>query len=121
MSIHRIPRLVMWAMGSRKAYVMAAGALGLAGALTAAAFAAPERAAAAARPYVPAAAATIVAHVPARDARELEARRAVAAAPDQLDVAVDLARTEVARARTESDPRYLGRAQALLSRWWNEA
>jgi len=99
---------------------MAAGALGLAGALTAAALVAPQRAAAAARTYVPADAATIVAHVPARDSRELDERRALAAAPDQLEVAVALARTEVQRARTESDPRYLGRAQALLARWWKE-
>lgn len=111
----------MWAMRSRKAYVMAAGALGLAGALTAAALVAPERAAAAARTYVPADAATIVAHVPARDSRELEERRALAAAPESLEVAVALAQTELGRARTESDPRYLGRAQALLGRWWKEA
>lgn len=111
----------MSAMRSRKAYVMAAGALGLAGALTATAFVAPERAAAAARTYVPADAATIVAHVPTRDSRELDERRALAAAPESVEVAVALAQTEISRARTESDPRYLGRAQALLARWWKDA
>lgn len=104
---------------SRKAYVLAAGALGLAAALTAAAFVAPNRGAAAATAYVPRDAATIVAHVPARDAREIASRKALAAAPESLALATELARTEIARARELSDPRHLGRAQALLARWWS--
>ena len=109
----------MWAMRVRKGYVMAAGALGLAGALTAASFVAPNRASAATQTYVPADAATIVAHVPTRDPQEIAERQALAAAPDRVELAVDLAREEIQRARTLSDPRYLGRAQALLARWWN--
>src|SRR4051812_40428631 len=108
----------MWAMGRRKAYVMAAGAIGLAGALTAASFIAPNRASAANRTYVPGDAATIVAHVPPRDPAEVAERQALAAAPERVELAVELARAEIQRARSLSDPRYLGRAQALLGRWW---
>jgi Tfp pilus assembly protein PilF len=100
---------------------MACGVVGLAGALTAAAFVAPERTAEAASTYVPRDALSVVAKVPARDAREAAERHALAAAPESLELAVDLARTEISRARDLSDPRYLGRAQALLSRWWTQA
>ncbi|HSD89388.1 MAG TPA: hypothetical protein VLB44_17785 [Kofleriaceae bacterium] len=103
---------------SRKGLVMAAGAIGLAGALTVASFVAPNRASAARRTYVPDTAATIVAHVPPRDAREISEREALAAAPDRVELAVELARVEIQRARSLSDPRYLGRAQALLASWW---
>jgi len=108
-------------MRSRKAWVLAAGAVGLAAALTAAALVAPNRAAAAAQTYVPRDAATIVAHVPPRDAREVAERQALAAAPDRIELAVEIARSEIERARRLSDPRYLGRAQATLARWWKLA
>jgi hypothetical protein len=108
-------------MRGRKAYVMAAGAIGLAAALTAAAALAPNRAAAAASTYVPRDSATIIASVPARDPREVAERQALAASPDRVELAVALARTEISRARTLSDPRYLGRAQALLAPWWTQA
>ncbi len=106
--------------------MLATGVVGLASALTAAALVAPNRAAAAAQTYVPRDAATIVAHVPPRDARELAERHALAAAADldparAVDIAVELARTEIDRARRLSDPRYLGRAQAILARWWKLA
>jgi len=100
--------------------VLALGAVGLAGALTAAAFIAPNRAAAATPAYVPADAATIVAHVPPRDPREVAERQALAAAPDRVELAVELARADIQRARALSDPRYLGRAQATLARWWRD-
>jgi tetratricopeptide (TPR) repeat protein len=105
----------------RKALVLAVGAVGLAGALTAAAFVAPNRAAAATPAYVPRDAATIVAHVPPRDPREVAERQALAAAPERVELAVELARADIQRARTLSDPRYLGRAQATLGRWWKLA
>jgi tetratricopeptide (TPR) repeat protein len=105
-------------MRSRKAWVLATGAVGLAAALTAAALVAPNRAAAAAQPYVPHDAATIVAHVPPRDAREVAERQALAAAPDRVELAIEIARSEIEHARRLSDPRYLGRAQATLARWW---
>ena len=98
--------------------MLAMGAVGLAGALTAAAFVAPNRAAAATPAYVPADAATIVAHVPPRDPREVAERQALAAAPERVELAVELARADIQRARSLSDPRYLGRAQAILARWW---
>jgi hypothetical protein len=82
---------------------------------------APNRASAAAEPYVPRDAATIVAYVPARSAREVAERQALAAAPERVELAVELARAELERARKLSDPRHLGRAQAILARWWKLA
>jgi tetratricopeptide (TPR) repeat protein len=98
--------------------VLAFGAVGLAGALTMAAFVAPNRAAAAVRPYTPANPGDVVAHVPRRDPREVAERQELAAAPDRVELAVALARADIQRARSLSDPRYLGRAQATLARWW---
>jgi tetratricopeptide (TPR) repeat protein len=40
--------------------------------------------------------------------------------PKNLDVALRLAQIYVARARSESDPRQLGHAQAVLAPWWND-
>jgi tetratricopeptide (TPR) repeat protein len=107
--------------GRRKLAVLAAGAVGLAVALTLAAFFAPDRAAAAAPTYVPADPGQIVATVPPRDPSEVAARQALAAAPDRVELAVELARTDIERYRRLSDPRYLGRAQATLGRWWKLA
>jgi tetratricopeptide (TPR) repeat protein len=105
-------------IGRRKAFVLATGAVGLAAALTAAAFVAPNKAAAAVRPYIPAHGSDVVATVPRRDPREAAERAALAQAPDRVELAVALARADISRARALSDPRYLGRAQATLSRWW---
>lgn len=101
--------------------VLALGAVGLAGALTVAAFAAPDRTRAVAAARLPSDPAEIIARVPPRDAAELAARRALASAPDNVELAVDLARAELRRARGSSDPRFLGRAQALLAPWWQLA
>jgi tetratricopeptide (TPR) repeat protein len=103
---------------SRKACVLASGAIGLAAALTAAALASPNRIAAAAPTYVPTDADAIIAHVPPRDPHEIAERAALAATPDRVELAVEIAWTEVRRARKLADPRYLGRAQATLVRWW---
>jgi tetratricopeptide (TPR) repeat protein len=105
--------------GQRKLTVLALGAIGLAAALTAAAFVAPHRAVAAAPVFVPTDPAQIIATVARRDPGELAARRAFAAAPDRIELAVELAREDVERYRALSDPRYLGRAQATLGRWWS--
>jgi hypothetical protein len=86
--------------------------------LTGAAFFAPNRSAHAARAYTPAEPAAVVARVPRRDPHEVAERQALAAAPDRVELAVALARAEIQRARSLSDPRYLGRAQATLARWW---
>lgn len=105
----------------RKLVVLGLGAVGLAGALTLAAFVAPSRNAAAAATYVPTDDAQVIARVPVRDAGELAARRALAGAPERVELAVELARADIRRYRAESDPRYLGRAQATLARWWDVA
>jgi tetratricopeptide (TPR) repeat protein len=102
----------------RKAIVLGLGAVGLATALTGAAFFAPDRSAQAARAYTPSAPTAVVAHVPRRDPQEVAERQALAAAPERVELAVQLARADIQRARSLSDPRYLGRAQATLGRWW---
>lgn len=107
--------------GRRKLTVLALGAIGLAGALTAAAFVAPNRAAAAAPTYRPTDPAQVVATVPRRDPTEVAARQALAASPDRVELAVELARGDIQRYHELSDPRYLGRAQATLGRWWKLA
>jgi hypothetical protein len=101
--------------------VLGLGALGLAGALTLAALAAPARGAQAAATYTPADPAAVIARVPVRDAAELSARRTLAAAPDRLELAVELARADLQRYRALSDPRFLGSAQAELAPWWGLA
>ena len=105
----------------RKLVVLGLGAVGLAGALTLAAFVAPSRHAAAAATYVPTDDAQVIARVPVRDAEELAARRTLASSPERVELAVELARADIRRYRAESDPRYLGRAQATLARWWDLA
>jgi len=101
--------------------VLALGALGLAAALTTAAFVAPDRAIAAAPVFVPSDPRQVIATVPPRDPAEVAARQALAAAPDRVELAVELARGDIERYRALSDPRYLGRAQATLARWWTLA
>jgi len=46
-------------------------------------------------------------------------RRTVAADPNNLRAAIDLARLDIKLSRERSDPRYLGHAQAALAPWWN--
>jgi len=76
-----------------------------------------------ARPYVPASDDVVVERLAraSRDprAQELSAlRRALAEAPDDPQLAAQLARQEIDEARRRSDPRHLGYAQAALQRWW---
>jgi hypothetical protein len=104
--------------GVSKWRVLGLGAVGLAAALTVAAVAAPDRAGRAAARYTPDDAAQVITRVPTREAAELAARRALTEG-DQAS-AVQLAKLELGRYRRFSDPRYLGRAQALLARWWKE-
>ncbi|HWU91125.1 MAG TPA: hypothetical protein VN253_27855, partial [Kofleriaceae bacterium] len=107
--------------GRRKLVVLGLGAIGLAGALTLAAFAAPARDAKAAPTYTPPDASAVVARVPTRDPAEVSARRTLAASPDRVELAAELARADIRRYRTLSDPRFLGRAQATLAPWWSLA
>jgi len=39
--------------------------------------------------------------------------------PENLDASLRLARNYIDKSRSESDPRYLGYAQATLAPWWN--
>lgn len=78
----------------------------------------------AAAPYTPADDAHILARIPAGAARGLaNPLRALQAQwrrdPADLETAIKLAQTQIGLARSESDPRYLGHAQATLKTWWN--
>ena len=53
-----------------------------------------------------------------RESKELHA--ALSRAPDNADIAARVAMLHIARARSESDPRQLGQAQAALARWWGD-
>jgi tetratricopeptide (TPR) repeat protein len=70
--------------------------------------------------YTPTDGNTVVAQVAKRDRRELAMRAVLRESPDRVDVAVQLARADIQRSRALSDPRYLGRAQATLARWWSD-
>ncbi len=45
-------------------------------------------------------------------------RQRLALEPDNLDLALDLARRYIQLGRAEADPRYYGYAQAVLAPWW---
>ena len=56
------------------------------------------------------------------DAHEIrELRTRLSAEPTNLSLACQYARRCIERSRAEADPRFLGRAQAALSPWWNLA
>ncbi len=48
-------------------------------------------------------------------------RTVLARDPKNVDLAVRIAQTYVSRSRAESDPRFLGQAQAALGAWWSQA
>jgi tetratricopeptide (TPR) repeat protein len=73
------------------------------------------------RTYAPADGKQVVAQVPPRDPREVALRRALREQPTRVDLAVQLARIDIQRSRALSDPRYLGRAQATLARWYQQS
>jgi tetratricopeptide (TPR) repeat protein len=69
---------------------------------------------------VPADGAEVLERVPPRGADEARAARsALERDPRDVRAAVALARTYIRRSRATGDPRYLGRAQAALSPWWD--
>jgi tetratricopeptide (TPR) repeat protein len=74
-----------------------------------------------ATPFIPASDSIVLERLPdAGDsvARSLRARHhALAADPNNLALAVDVARGDLDRARALGDPRFLGRAEAALSPW----
>ncbi|HEY0232986.1 MAG TPA: tetratricopeptide repeat protein [Dokdonella sp.] len=82
--------------------------------------------AAAAAPYRPANDADILEQLPLRSGSNADRmtramQTLLARDPGNLDVALRLAQIDVERARSESDPRQLGHAQATLAPWWDEA
>lgn len=50
-----------------------------------------------------------------------ELRARLAAEPDNVALACQLARHCIERSRTDADPRFLGRAQSALAPWWDAA
>ena len=79
-----------------------------------------------AAPHVPASDSTVLERVPARAidprARDLQALRvAWRATPQDVYLAVQLARRYVEEAAADGDPRYIGYAQAAMAPWWTEA
>ena len=48
-------------------------------------------------------------------------RSLLARDPKNLDLALRVAQLYMARARSESDPRFLGQAQAALGAWWSQS
>jgi tetratricopeptide (TPR) repeat protein len=82
--------------------------------------------AASAEPFVPANDNEIVERLPTRlNAAERSNPRALRQAlqnrPDELPLALQVARDAIDRARAGGDPRELGQAQAALSPWWAQA
>ena len=70
---------------------------------------------------VPTDGAEVLERVPPKGADEgRAARSALSRDPRDVRAAVALAKTYVRRARATGDPRYLGRAQAALTPWWDD-
>ena len=77
---------------------------------------------AAAAPYIPVKGSDVVERLPRRSdpaQQELQRLRAqLASNPNNVEVASAVARKHITTARIETDPRYLGYAQAALAPWW---
>lgn len=78
-----------------------------------------------AAPYTPKDGSAIIEQLPRRaDATQLALRglrQQLDATPQDLALATRLAQRYIALARSETDPRYLGYAQAALAPWWRQA
>ena len=78
-----------------------------------------------AAPYLPASGKQVIETLPRRgDPVQQELRRLRAqlnAQPNDVALATTLARRYIALGRSETDPRYLGYAQAALAPWWKQA
>jgi tetratricopeptide (TPR) repeat protein len=76
-------------------------------------------------PYIPASGQQVVETVPRRgDPVQQEVRRLrsqLNASPNDVALAATVARRYIALGRSETDPRYLGYAQAALEPWWRQA
>jgi len=77
-----------------------------------------------AAPYTPKDGSTVIEQLPRRaDATQSELRglrQQLNATPQDLPLAASLAQRYIALARSETDPRYLGYAQAALAPWWRQ-
>jgi tetratricopeptide (TPR) repeat protein len=75
-----------------------------------------------AKPYTPTDDGAVLERLPEKldpSLAELKRMRAVLrASPDNLDIALRVARRSIEAARATGDPRFLGQAQAALSPWW---
>ena len=78
-----------------------------------------------AAPYTPKDGGTVIEQLPRRaDATQLELRalrQQLNTTPQDLALASGLAQRYIGLARSETDPRYLGYAQAALAPWWRQA
>lgn len=78
-----------------------------------------------AAPYTPKDGSAVIEQLPRRaDATQLalrDLRQQLDAKPQDLALASGLAQRYIALARSETDPRYLGYAQAALAPWWRQA
>ena len=78
-----------------------------------------------AAPYIPKDGSAVIEQLPRRaDATQLALRaqrQQLNGAPQDLALATGLAQRYIALARSETDPRYLGYAQAALAPWWRQA
>jgi len=78
-----------------------------------------------AAPYTPKDGGAVIEQLPRRtDATQSELRglrQQLNAAPNDLALAAGLTQRYIALARSETDPRYLGYAQAALAPWWRQA
>ena len=78
-----------------------------------------------AAPYLPTSGAQVIETLPRRgDSVQQELRRLRAqlnVQPNDVALATTLARRYIALGRSETDPRYLGYAQAALAPWWKQA
>ena len=76
-------------------------------------------------PRIPVSDAEVVEHLPRRTdpaQQEFRALRSrLAASPDDMPLALTLARRYISQSRVEGDPRYLGYAQAALAPWYDKA
>ena len=72
-----------------------------------------------AEPYLPNDESQVLERLPETPASDLRAR--LAQDPDNLAIALELARSYIRAARAEGDPRYNGYAQAALAPWWDRA
>ena len=71
-----------------------------------------------AAPYIPVSGSDVLERLPRRSDDLQRLRAQLAASPNDVALATSIARRHIATARRDTDPRYLGYAQAALAPWW---